>query len=109
MNGGIINRDTISGGVIEKKRTIVGGVVEPTKQIEGGVISRNQGGGNDYNPLRNHPQINGEELIGNKTSDDLHIKQEYTYSEVGAVGAENQIAMEEIDRLFNAVFGVGLG
>lgn len=85
------------------------GDVVPLKQIGGGIDKAATSYEKDYEKLDNKPQINGEELIGNKTSDDLHIKQEYTYSEVGAVGAENQIAMEEIDRLFNAVFGVGLG
>lgn len=102
------NSGSISGNITSES-VVNGGALHPTKSVQGGAISRNQGGINDYNPLRNKPQINGEELIGNKTSDDLHIKQEYTYEEVGAVGVENQIAMEEIDRLFNAVFGVGLG
>lgn len=73
MNGGIINRETISGGVIEKKRTLVGGVVEPTKQIEGGAISRNQGGTNDYERLRNLPQKDNVTIIGNQTNEELHI------------------------------------
>lgn len=102
------NKGSISGN-IASAGSVNGGEITPKGSIKGGAISRNQGGTNDYNPLLNKPQVNGEELVGNKTSDDLHIKQEYNYEEVGAVGAENQIAMEEIDRLFNAVFGVGLG
>lgn len=40
------------------------------------------GGTNDYNDLINLPQINGVELIGNKTSTDLKIE---TWEEIGTV------------------------
>lgn len=101
------NKGSISGK-ITSAGSVSGGIVKPKSNVQGGAVSRNLSGTKDYERLSNLPQINGEELIGNKTSDDLHIKQEYTYSEVGAVGAENQIEMQEIDRLFNAVFGTGL-
>ena len=40
------------------------------------------GGSNDYNNLENQPQINGVTLVGNKSSDDLGIKQEYTANDI---------------------------
>lgn len=33
------------------------------------------GGSTDYETLSNKPKINGVTLIGNKTSEDLHIKE----------------------------------
>ena len=35
----------------------------------------------DYNELDNRPQINGVELIGNKTSAELHIDQTYVHEQ----------------------------
>lgn len=36
----------------------------------------------DYEPLDNKPQINNVELIGNKTLEELGIKQEYTANDI---------------------------
>jgi hypothetical protein len=40
------------------------------------------GGTTNYNGLSNKPKINNVELIGNKTLEDLGIKQEYTASDI---------------------------
>ena len=67
--------------MIQQSRQVIGqignnqrlyGSVSPKGQIRGG-IAKNTGGSDDYNRLRNHPYINDEEVIGNKTSEDLHI------------------------------------
>lgn len=40
------------------------------------------GGATNYNALSNKPKINNVELIGNKTLEDLGIKQEYTANDI---------------------------
>ena len=46
------------------------------------------GGTTDYTDLENKPSINGVELIGNKTSSDLGIKQDYTADDITFVDGE---------------------
>lgn len=92
--------------------TIRGRVVKG-KSVRSGEVARNTGGTRDYELLVNKPSINGEELIGNYDEIDPTVpewaKQEtkptYTYDEVGAVGAENELHISEIDRMFATVFG----
>jgi len=78
-------------------------------------LSQEQGGGtNDYRRLVNKPSINGEILEENYDEKDPTVpswakaetKPVYTYGETGAVGAENELHFDEIDRMFNAVFGI---
>lgn len=163
---------------------IVGDFASKNK-LSGSVVPLGQIGGNidraavayekNYRILDNKPSINGEELLDDKTSEDLHIvackttaewevlvdlvpvsgeicvysdgaedasgdpvptfkigdgetllsdlpfvsatdlgiyewarqpeKPTYTYDEVGAVGAENELHINEIDRMFQTVFG----
>lgn len=69
----------------------------------------------DYEQLDNKPSINGTELIGNYDEIDPTVpewakestKPAYTYEDTGSVGGENQVRYDEIDRMFNAVFGIG--
>lgn len=53
-----------------------------------GYVKKHSGGGggggtSNYNELSNKPKINGVELIGNKTSEDLNIKSVRTFEYVG--------------------------
>ena len=149
------------------------GEIQSNGTVNGGAVSKSNGT-YDYDKLKNHPVLNGEEIVGEKTSEDYNIvacktsaewaqlttlvsmpgevyvysdgggldeeenpipaikvgdgetlvvdlpfisdpavpewaKQEtkptYTYDEVGAVGAENELHISEIDRMFAAVFG----
>lgn len=67
----------------------------------------------DYTQLRNKPTINGSELIGNYNEIDptvgdwakTEFKPTYSAQEIGAVDVNSTIGMDEIDRLFQAVFG----
>jgi len=52
-------------------------------------------GGNDYNPLINKPKINGVELIGDKTSRQLKIKETTAMTNI------------EIEEIIQNVFGQG--
>ena len=107
------NKGSISGSV-EGTGRVNGGNVVPQGTVNGGVVARNIGGTRDYEMLENLPSINNTTLIGNYDEIDPTVpswaknetKPEYTYSEVGAVGGENQVHYEEIDRMFNAVFGL---
>lgn len=48
----------------------------------------------DYNPLRNHPYINGEELIGDKT-----------FEQLGREDIRNARIKNIIDEQYEAIFG----
>lgn len=45
-------------------------------------VQGGSGGSFDYNDLENKPRVNGVELSGNKSLDDLHIKQNYTANDI---------------------------
>lgn len=51
----------------------ISGTVNALGQISGGVNRAKIAYEKDYELLDNKPQVNDEELIGNKTSEDLHI------------------------------------
>lgn len=79
--------------MIQQSRQIIGqignnqrlyGSVSPKGQISGG-IAMSTGGTDDYNRLRNLPQVNDEEVIGNKSSEDLHIVSCHTTEEWAAL------------------------
>lgn len=58
---------------IINKGSISGNVQNEGKSLSPGEIARNTGGTHDYNLLINHPFFNGEEVIGEKTSEDYKI------------------------------------
>lgn len=91
----VINENNISGGIVRGKGEISGSVSQENN-VNGGNVTRNQGGTYDYDVLVNKPVLNGKELAG---------EVELTYEDVGAVGAENELAIDEIDRMFATVFG----
>lgn len=80
-------------GEFANKNKLSGSVV-PLGQIGGNIDRAAVAYEKNYRILDNKPQINSHELIGNQTGNDL-----------GLVDGENEIAITEIDRLFNAVFG----
>lgn len=67
-----------------------------------------QVGGNDYEKLRNKPQLNGETIIGNMNEIDPTVpswakndtKPDYTADEVGAVDEDAAISLEYLASLF---------
>lgn len=75
MNG---NTDVISGELRQKK-SMSGRLSSPTQRSAPG----------DYNPLRNHPHIESNELIGDKT-----------FIELGLLPISDQ----EIDDIFDEYF-----
>ena len=70
-------------------------------------------GVSSYSQLDGLPSINGNPLIDNYDEEDPTVpnwaktpnKPEYTAYEVGAVDKNNELALQEIDRMFEAVFG----
>lgn len=112
MSDIITNKGLISGEV-SSVGEVSGGTVTKGKSLSAGEVAMNTGGTNDYNRLINHPTMDGREIIGDIREQDPTVpewaKQEtkptYTYDEVGAVGAENEIHINEIDRMFATVFG----
>lgn len=62
-------------------------IIEPSsKEIV--TFEENTGGTSNYNYLTNKPQINGVLLEGNKTSEDLRIKQIYTANDISFTDGE---------------------
>lgn len=61
MNDIIANKGSISGDI------------EKGKSLQAGEVARNMGGTHNYENLINLPEVNGETLIGDKSSEDLHI------------------------------------
>ena len=57
----------------EQYGQLIGGVVSSIGQIGGNVDRAATSYEKNYEVLDNKPQINDEELIGNKTAEDLHI------------------------------------
>ena len=51
----------------------ISGEIEKGKALHAGEVSRNTGGTHNYENLINLPEVNGETLIGDKSSEDLHI------------------------------------
>ena len=72
MSDIIANKGSISGQV-DSVGEISGGIVTRSGGVASGEVSRNSGGTHDYEHLINLPEVNGETLIGDKSSEDLHI------------------------------------
>lgn len=112
MSDIVANKGSISGEV-SSVGEVSGGTVTKGKSLSAGEVARNTNSNRDYQNLDNKPTINGTELFDNYDEIDPTVpewaKQEtkptYTYDEVGAVGAENEIHINEIDRMFATVFG----
>ena len=93
-------------------------------EVEGDVNTDSEVGGEveiptavyekDYQKLDNKPSINGTELYDNYDEIDPTVpgwaktqsKPSYTADEIGAVSGQDTIKYDEIDRMFNAVFGL---
>lgn len=90
-------------GDLEADGDLDGDVEIPTAYVE-----------RDYEQLINLPSINGTVHKGNYDEIDPTVpgwakepnKPTYNYQDTGAVGGENQVRYEEIDRMFNTVFGL---
>lgn len=102
LEGEVVDLDQIDGD-LEAEADMEGEVEIPRTYVE-----------RDYNLLYNHPSINGTEHVGNYNEIDPTVpgwakepsKPTYNYQDTGAVGGENQVRYEEIDRMFNTVFGL---
>ena len=68
----IANKGSISGEV-SSIGEVSGGTVTKGKSLSAGEVARNTSSNHDYNTLINHPLMNGEEIIGEKTSEDYKI------------------------------------
>ena len=73
MSDVIANRGSISGSIVSRGEVNGGEINNSGRSLHGGNVSRNAGGTYEYPVLRNKPQINGEELTGDKSSEELHI------------------------------------
>ena len=71
-------------------------------------VDSSGGGTADYNALSNKPKLNGQTIIGDMQEIDPTVpdwskastKPTYTADEVGAVGSDNAIPLEELALLF---------
>lgn len=67
--------------------------IENEISIEEDVIYDGSGGTSDYEKLKNKPQINSVELIGNKTTSELKLQPEGDY-------ADTRITNSELEDIF---------
>lgn len=70
-----MNGDIKVGGVVT-------GSVSGMQNVSGKISVPTSEKADDYNPLKNHPSINGIELIGNKTTEELLIDTEAEWGEI---------------------------
>lgn len=69
-------------------------------------------GTDDYEELKNKPKLNGKELIGEIKEEDPTVpdwakkpnKPSYKHEEVGAVGEDEAITLQELTDIFNSMF-----
>ena len=66
----------------EKTINVIPEISENNINVERENVIINQGGTSNYNDLTNKPQINNVELVGNKTLEELGIKQTYTADDI---------------------------
>lgn len=85
--------------------------VEADVTIENVVVERKEGI-RDYNLLDNLPMLNGEVIKGNMKEKDPTVpewakqekKPEYQPEEIGAIGVEDEMTLEDIISMMNSVF-----
>ena len=85
--------------------------VEADVAIENVVVERNEGI-RDYNLLDNLPMLNGEVIKGTIKEKDPTVpewakqekKPEYHPEEIGAIGVEDEMTLEDIISMMNSVF-----
>lgn len=85
--------------------------VEADVAIENVVVERKEGI-RDYNLLDNLPMLNGEVIKGNMKEKDPTVpewakqekKPEYQPEEIGAIGVEDEMTLEDIISMMNSVF-----
>ena len=85
--------------------------VEADVTIENVVVERKEGI-RDYNLLDNLPMLNDEVIKGNMKEKDPTVpewakqkkKPEYQPEEIGAIGVEDEMTLEDIISMMNSVF-----
>jgi hypothetical protein len=85
--------------------------VEADVTIENVVVERKEGI-RDYNLLDNLPMLNGKVIKGNMEEKDPTVpewakqekKPEYQPEEIGAIGVEDEMTLEDIISMMNSVF-----
>ena len=83
MSDIVVNTGSISGEITPKAAVTDGEVVRG-RSLEG-EVNRNTSAVKDYERLNNKPQVNGEELIGDKSTEDLKIIFSKTTAEWAAL------------------------
>ena len=83
-------------GKVKKEISINGNL--STVQTLKGQVNKSQGGASYYADLPDKPSINGIELVGDKTLDDLNIQAKNKYAtktEAGVVVVGNNLSINE--------------
>lgn len=76
LNSAIEARESLHGSLVGEEN--LSGNIDSEAPLKG-QLNIASGGTRDYNKLRNKPQINGVELIGNQTAEDLGIEVDKTF------------------------------
>ena len=78
--------------------------LEKEIKIEGENIFINKGGTDDYTELNNKPQINGVELIGNRSLEELGINQIDPNATIPAGGTTGQVLSKNSDSDYDTIW-----
>lgn len=81
MSDIIANKGSISGSIVSSGEINSGTIGIGGRSLHGGSVSRNAGGTYEYPVLRDKPKVNGEELIGDKSTEELKIAFSKTTAE----------------------------
>ena len=68
------------------------GKLKPINPTKAQIVANPQAAAHDYDNLTHKPQINGHELVGNKSSDDLGLQGKLTAGENIAINANGEIS-----------------
>lgn len=77
LNSSIAAREQLSGSIVGEES--LNGKIDSEAPLKGKLNLSNYSGTRDYEKLRNKPQINGVELIGDKSLEDLGIESDKTF------------------------------
>ena len=68
------------------------GKLKPINPTKAQIVANPQAAAHDYDNLTHKPQINGHELVGNKSSDDLGLQGKLTAGENITINANGEIS-----------------
>lgn len=82
------------------------GKLKPINPTKAQIVANPQAAAHDYDNLTHKPQINGHELVGNKSSDDLGLQGKLTAGENVTIDANGEISSESGSLTYSQNYGI---